>query len=82
MRALAPAIQMDTGPHKKISHKGTKSTKGVGSPFVLFVTFVADLFLEVAAGFEVRAVGAHQLAFLLVQLCPAVRAGPFDLFDL
>jgi hypothetical protein len=43
---------------------------------------VSVVVLEVAAGFEVRAVGAHQLAFLLIQSCPAVRAGPFDLFDL
>jgi hypothetical protein len=82
MRALALAIQMDTGPHKKISYKGTKSTKGLGPRLCFLCPFVANLFLEVAAGFEVRAVGAHQRAFLLIQLCPAVRAGPFDLFDL
>ena len=38
--------------------------------------------LEVAAGFEVGAVGAHELAFLLIELCPAIRAGAFDLLDL
>ena len=37
--------------------------------------------LEVGAGFEIRAVGAHELAFLLIELCPAIRAGSFDLFD-
>jgi hypothetical protein len=73
---------MDRGLNKKISHKGTKSTYGWPTPYVLFVPFVANLFLEVATGFEVRAVGAHELAFLLVQLCPAVWAGSFDLFDL
>jgi hypothetical protein len=37
--------------------------------------------LKVAAGFEIRAVGAHELAFLLVELCPTIRAGTFDLLD-
>jgi hypothetical protein len=49
---------------------------------VPFVPFVANLFLEVATGFEIRTVGAHELALLLIQLCPAVWAGTFDLFDL
>ena len=35
--------------------------------------------LEIAAGFEIGAVGAHELAFLLVELCPTIRAGAFDL---
>src|SRR5712664_3103308 len=39
-------------------------------------------YLEVTTRFEVRAPGAHQLTFLLVELCPAVRAGTFDLFGL
>ena len=38
--------------------------------------------LKVAAGFEIEAVGADELALLLVKLCPAVGAGAFDLFDL
>lgn len=38
--------------------------------------------LEVAAGFEVGAVGAHELAFLLIEMCPAIRTGAFDLLDL
>ena len=40
-----------------------------------------DLRLEVAAGFEIRTDGAHELAFLLVQLCPTIWAGAFDLFE-
>jgi hypothetical protein len=38
--------------------------------------------LEIAAGFEIGAVGAHELAFLLVELCPTIRAGTFDLLYL
>ena len=38
--------------------------------------------LKVAAGLEIEAVGAHELAFLLIELCPAIRAGAFDLLDL
>ena len=41
-----------------------------------------EKYLEVAAGFKVEAVGAHELAFLLIELCPAIRAGAFDLLDL
>src|SRR5437762_14067739 len=37
---------------------------------------------EIAAGLEIRAVGAHELAFLLVELCPADWAGAFDQFHL
>ena len=37
---------------------------------------------EVAAGFEIETVGAHELAFLLVEPCPAIWAGAFDLFNL
>ena len=38
--------------------------------------------LEVAAGFEIGTPGALELAFFLVELCPAVRAGAFDLFQI
>ena len=37
--------------------------------------------LEIAAGFEVGALGALELAFLVVKLCPTVRAGAFDLLE-
>ena len=33
---------------------------------------------EIAAGFEIGAGGAHELALLLVELCPTIRAGTFD----
>jgi hypothetical protein len=37
--------------------------------------------LEVAAGFEIRTIGAHELTLVLVQLCPTIRAGAFDQFE-
>jgi hypothetical protein len=37
--------------------------------------------LEIAAGFVIEASGANELAFLLAELSPAIRAGAFDLFN-
>jgi hypothetical protein len=37
--------------------------------------------LEVAAGFVIEASEANELTFLLVELCPTIRAGTFDLFN-
>src|SRR5262245_29541123 len=36
--------------------------------------------LKIAAGFEIRTFGAHELTLLLVELCPAIWAGTFDQF--
>jgi hypothetical protein len=36
---------------------------------------------KIAAGLEVGAFGALELALLFIKLCPAVRAGAFDLFQ-
>jgi len=36
--------------------------------------------LKIAAGFEIETFGAHELAFLLVELCPTIWAGTFDQF--
>src|SRR5262249_62376750 len=38
--------------------------------------------LEITTGFEIRTDGAHELAFLLIELCPTVWAGTFDLFEI
>jgi hypothetical protein len=36
---------------------------------------------KIATGFEIKAAGALELAFFFIKLCPAVRAGAFDLFE-
>ena len=37
--------------------------------------------LEIATGFEIRTLRAHEFASVILEACPAVWTGAFDLFD-